>query len=139
MSYNQCCGAGRSRGFLAGAGADLKFELEPEPQSMGRLQLLFFASEKRNDLKIFIVHRILYRYRYIFLYNKKYLFNLPTLKIFHMFCIKICFMEPEPVGAELFKVEPEPKFFTWSRSRKEKISAAGAEEKWFGFATLDFI
>ena len=25
----QCCGAGRSRGFLAGAGADLKFEMEP--------------------------------------------------------------------------------------------------------------
>ena len=83
---------------MAGAGADLKFELEPEPKIMGRLQLLFFASEKRNDLKIFIVHRILY----IFLYNKKYLFNLPTLKIFQMFCIKICFMEPEPVGAELF-------------------------------------
>ena len=28
---NQCSGAGRSRGFLAEAGADLKFELEPEP------------------------------------------------------------------------------------------------------------
>ena len=29
--YKQCCGAGagRSRGFLAGVGADLKFELEP--------------------------------------------------------------------------------------------------------------
>ena len=29
----QCCraGAGRSRGFLAGEGADLKFLLEPEP------------------------------------------------------------------------------------------------------------
>ena len=31
--YSQCCGAGvgRSQRFLAGAGADLKFELEPEP------------------------------------------------------------------------------------------------------------
>ena len=31
--YKQCCGAGasRSRGLLAGAGADLKFDLEPEP------------------------------------------------------------------------------------------------------------
>ena len=37
-----------------------------------------------------------------------------------MLCIKICYLEPEPVGAELLKVEPEPKFFTWSRSRKTK-------------------
>ena len=43
-----------------------------------------------------------------------------------MFCIKICCLEPEPVGAELLQVEPEPK----------KISGAGAEEKWFGSATL---
>ena len=37
--FYQCCGAGvgRSRGFLAGAGADLKFELEPEPIFLGRL------------------------------------------------------------------------------------------------------
>ena len=28
---NQCYGAVRSRGFLAGAGPDLKFDLEPEP------------------------------------------------------------------------------------------------------------
>ena len=52
-----------------------------------------------------------------------------------MFCIKICVLEPDPVGAELLWVEQEPKFFNWSRSRK-KISGAGAEEKWFGFATL---
>ena len=46
-------------------------------------------------------------------------------------------MEPEPVGAELLWVEPEPIFFTWNRSRK-KISGAGAgaEEKWLGSATL---
>ena len=39
ISFNQCCGAGQSRGFLAGAeaGADLKFELEPEPIFLGRL------------------------------------------------------------------------------------------------------
>ena len=43
-----------------------------------------------------------------------------------MFCIKICCLEPEPVGAELLQVEPEPK----------KISGAGAEEKWFGSATM---
>ena len=66
-SRHQCCGAGagRSRGFLAGAGADLKFELQPEPIFLGRLRLLFFASEKRNDLKMLIVHCLLY----IVLYN----------------------------------------------------------------------
>ena len=47
----QCCGAGRSQGFLAGAGADLKFELETEPIFWGRLQLLLFKSEKENDFK----------------------------------------------------------------------------------------
>ena len=67
ISFNQCCGAGQSRGFLAGAeaGADLKFELEPEPIFLGRLRLLFLASEKRNYLKMFFFHCILY----IFLYN----------------------------------------------------------------------
>ena len=25
-----------------------------------------------------------------------------------MFCIKICFLEPEPVGIEILWVEPEP-------------------------------
>ena len=45
-----------------------------------------------------------------------------------MLCIKICYLEPEPVGAELLKVEPEPKFFTLSLSRKKK-SGAGAEKK----------
>ena len=44
-----------------------------------------------------------------------------------MLCIKICYLEPEPVGAELLKVEPEPKFFTWSLSRKKK-SGARAEK-----------
>ena len=45
----QCCGAGRSRGFSAGAaaGADLKFELEPI--FFGWLQLLFLAREKQKD------------------------------------------------------------------------------------------
>ena len=38
-----------------------------------------------------------------------------------MFCIKICLLEPEPIGAELLRVEPEPKFFTWSRSWKKNI------------------
>ena len=50
-----------------------------------------------------------------------------------MFYIQICVLEPEPVGTELLQVKPEPKFFTWSRSRK-KIS--GADEKWLGSATL---
>ena len=45
------------------------------------------------------------------------------------------FFGPRPVDAKLLKVEPEPKFFTWSRSRK-KNSGAGAEEKWLGSATL---
>ena len=49
-----------------GAGADLKLELEPKPIFLGRLRLLFLASEKQNDLKMFIFHCILY----IFLYNK---------------------------------------------------------------------
>ena len=54
-----------------------------------------------------------------------------------MFCIKISFLEPEPGGAELFWVEPEPIFFTWSLGRSlKKISEAGDEEKWLGFATL---
>ena len=43
-----------------------------------------------------------------------------------MFCIKIYFLEPEPVGAEVLWVEPEPK----------KISGAGAEEIWLDSATL---
>ena len=34
------------RFFLAGAGADLKFDLEPEPIVWGHLRLLFLASEK---------------------------------------------------------------------------------------------
>ena len=34
-----------------------------------------------------------------------------------MFCIKIYFLEPEPVGAEVLWVEPEPKKNSWSRSR----------------------
>ena len=65
---NQRCGsgAGWSRGFLAEAGADLKFELEPEPIFLGRLRLLFLASEKRNYLKMFFFHCILD----ILLYNK---------------------------------------------------------------------
>ena len=61
----QCYGVGAvwSRGFLAGAGADLNSQLEPIPVPiLGRLRLLFLASEKRNDLKMFIV-------MYIFLYN----------------------------------------------------------------------
>ena len=37
----------RSQGFLAGAGADLKFDLVPEPiPILGRLRLLFLTSEK---------------------------------------------------------------------------------------------
>ena len=52
--------------FFAGAVADLKFELEPESNFLGQLRLLFLASEKQNDLKMFIFHCTLY----IFLYNK---------------------------------------------------------------------
>ena len=53
-----------------------------------------------------------------------------------MFCIKICFLEPEP---------SEPSFYRWSRSQTflpgpkpepKKISGAGAAEKWLGSATL---
>ena len=67
----QCCGAGagRSRGFLAGTRADLKFELEPEPIFLGRLRLLFW------QVKL-----------YIFLYTVikstgTYLLTLPTVSI----------------------------------------------------------
>ena len=49
--------------------------------------------------------------------------------------MKTSVAELEPVGAEHLYVEPEPKIFTWNRSRK-KISGAGAEEKWLGSATL---
>ena len=67
----QCCGdgAGRSRSFLVGAGADLKFELDPEPIFLGRLRLLFLASEKQNDLKMITFH-CMYTVLYIFLHNK---------------------------------------------------------------------
>ena len=41
FNKQQCCGAGRSRGFLARAGAALKSELEPEPIFSGRLWPLF--------------------------------------------------------------------------------------------------
>ena len=56
-------GAGRSRGFLAGAGArvgaDLKFDLEPEPiNCIGSATAPFLASEKLNDLKRVIFHCI---------------------------------------------------------------------------------
>ena len=55
-----------------------------------------------------------------------------------MFCtgIKISFLEPEPVGAELLRVEPVPIFLIWSWIRKKKISGAGAAEKWLGSARL---
>ena len=43
-----------------------------------------------------------------------------------MFCIKICFLEPDPVGAKTFYLEPEPKKIPWG----------GAKEKRFGSATL---
>ena len=42
-----------------------------------------------------------------------------------MFYIQICVLEPEPVGTELLQVKPEPKFFTWSRSRKKNIWSRG--------------
>ena len=37
-----------------------------------------------------------------------------------MFCIKICFLEPEPVGAELLWVETEPIFFYLEPEPKKK-------------------
>ena len=50
------CRAGRSRGFLAGAraGADLKFDLEPEPIFLGRLQLLFWQVKNEMNLRFSI-------------------------------------------------------------------------------------
>ena len=49
-----------------------------------------------------------------------------------MFCIKICFLQPDP------------SFYRWTRSRnflpgtkaEKKISGPGAEEKWLGSSTL---
>ena len=38
-----------------------------------------------------------------------------------MFCIKICFLEPEPVGIEILWVEPEP-------NKKYGAGAARAQE-----------
>ena len=65
---HQCCGAGagRSRGFLAGARADLKFKLESEPIFWGRLRLLFLTSERQNDLKMFNFQWTLYSTVHIF-------------------------------------------------------------------------
>ena len=54
-----------------------------------------------------------------------------------MFCIKICFLEQESVGAELLWVEPEPILYTYLEPEPKKISGTGAEEKWLGSATLD--
>ena len=42
---------------MAGAGADLKFQLEPE-LTVGSAPAPILASEIRNDLKMFIVHCI---------------------------------------------------------------------------------
>ena len=39
------------------------------------------------------------------------------------------FLEPEPVGAELLKVESEPKFFTWSRSRGKMVRLRNTDMK----------
>ena len=49
-SFIQFGGAGRSRGFLDGAGKGLKFDLELESIFWSAP---FLASEKRNDLKMF--------------------------------------------------------------------------------------
>ena len=60
-----------------------------------------------------------------------------------MFCIKICFLEPEPVGTELFGVElePEPIFLPgsgvekkniWSRSRGKMAMAREKKRGWDG-------
>ena len=53
-----------------------------------------------------------------------------------MFCIKICFLEPESVRAELLLTEPDPIFLPGAGAEKKIISGAGAEEKWLGSATL---
>ena len=45
-------------------------------------------------------------------------------------------MEPDPVGAELLEVEPEPKFCIYLEPEPKKIYGAGAEEKWLGSAAL---
>ena len=53
-----------SRSFLAGAGADLKFDLDSEQIFWGRLRLLLLASEKRNDLRMFVFLCELYTFIY---------------------------------------------------------------------------
>ena len=49
-----------------------------------------------------------------------------------MFCIKICFLEPEqePVGAELSWVELEPIILTWSRSRGKMAQLRNTAHHW---------
>ena len=51
-------------------------------------------------------------------------FYLLKFRFFKCFVSKSVFLEPEPVGAELLKVEPQPEpeltFFTWSQSLSRK-------------------
>ena len=39
-----------------------------------------------------------------------------------MFCIKICYLEPEPVGAKNFYLEPEQKKYLESEPRKNGLA-----------------
>ena len=121
----QCCraGADRSRIFLAGAGADLKFY--PWANILGWLRLLFSASEIRKDLNLKMLIFSLFLDKIFFLSLLRLFIQILS---FPMFCIKIgalseqistiCFSEPESGGAEVFWEEPEPNFFTRSQKKK---------------------
>ena len=58
---------GRSPDFLAGAGADLKFELEPEPIFLGQLWLHFWQVKNKMISRCSFS---LYTVLHIFLCNK---------------------------------------------------------------------
>ena len=106
ISY-QCCGAGadRSRGFWVGAGADLKFNLEPEPIYWIGSGLFFLAREKRNDLKMFI---FLSAVRSEVDWTKACAASSRILYITKMCIVTSCFSEAS-----------EPRFSGCSRSRKK--------------------
>ena len=53
-----------------------------------------------------------------------------------MFCIKICFLEPEPVRAELLRAEPEHICFYLEPEPKKKYLNPEPRKKWLGCATM---
>ena len=120
LTDGQCCGAGadRSRGFFCWSRGRFKIWAGTRADFLGSAPACFLASEKQNDLKMFIFHCIC-TFTYFCIINStvRYLLTLPTViysikldKFFWMSSV----VEPKPAGAGLF---------WWSRSRwKSSVS-----------------